>query len=83
MVAPPRPRLSTCGTLSPVPPRFHVPLSLHAGADLDLPEAVARHVQVLRLQPGAVITVFHGEPDGPGGEFEATIRTAYPSDPTV
>jgi len=69
VVAPPRPRLSTCGTLSPVPPRFHVPLSLHAGADLDLPEAVARHVQVLRLQPGAPLTLFNGE----GGEWSAQV----------
>jgi len=52
-----------------VPPRFHVPLPLHAGADLDLPEAVARHVQVLRLQPGAPLTLFNGE----GGEWSAQV----------
>ena len=69
MVAPPRRRLKVCGTLSPVPPRFHVPLTLHAGADLDLPEAVARHVQVLRLQPGAPLTLFNGE----GGEWSAQV----------
>ena len=41
---------------------------------LDLPAAAARHVQVLRLQPGAAITLF-GHPDGtpPGGEFAATV----------
>jgi 16S rRNA (uracil1498-N3)-methyltransferase len=69
VVAPPRRRLSACGTLSPVPPRFHVPLALHAGAELDLPEAVARHVQVLRLQPGAPLTLFNGE----GGEWSAQV----------
>ena len=52
-----------------MPPRFHVPLPLHAGADLDLPEAVARHVQVLRLQPGAPLTLFNGE----GGEWSAQV----------
>jgi len=52
-----------------VPPRFHVPLPLQGGADLELPEAVARHVQVLRLQPGAPLTLF----DGRGGEWSAEV----------
>lgn len=34
-----------------------------------LPAGPARHVQVLRLQPGAAITLF----DGSGGEWDATI----------
>lgn len=50
-------------------PRFHCPSALHSGATLSLPAATARHVQVLRLQPGGVITLFNGE----GGEFEATV----------
>lgn len=44
-------------------------MPLTSGALLDLPAGAARHVQVLRLQPGTVITLFNGE----GGEFEATI----------
>lgn len=50
-------------------PRFHVPLPLAAGADLALPPGAARHVQVLRLQPGAAITLF----DGRGGEWDAQV----------
>ena len=57
-------------------PRFYCPTSLTPGALLDLPASAARHVQVLRLQPGDVITLFNGGPDVPGssgGEFEATV----------
>jgi len=46
------------------------------GALLDLPASAARHVQVLRLQPGDVITLFNGGPDvagSSGGEFDATV----------
>ncbi|MCU0925327.1 MAG: 16S rRNA (uracil(1498)-N(3))-methyltransferase, partial [Hydrogenophaga sp.] len=50
-------------------PRFHCPVPLTLGAELELPAAAARHVQVLRLQPGGVITLFNGE----GGEHSATI----------
>ena len=50
-------------------PRFHCPVSLSVGSTLTLPEGAARHVQVLRLQPGDTITLFNGE----GGEFEATV----------
>ncbi|GAB4396201.1 MAG: 16S rRNA (uracil(1498)-N(3))-methyltransferase [Rhodoferax sp.] len=44
---------------------------------LDLPAPVVRHVQVLRLQPGARIRLFDGRADTPWGlaEFEATIVT--------
>lgn len=52
-----------------MPPRLHVPLSLTGGAELDLPEGAARHVQVLRLQPGAPLTLF----DGRGGEWHAQV----------
>src|SRR6218665_3481784 len=51
-------------------PRFHCPSPLATGAELDLPARVARHVQVLRLQPGDGFTLFHG---GQGGEFDATV----------
>ena len=50
-------------------PRFHCPVPLASGQALDLPAGAARHVQVLRLQPGAPITLFNGA----GGEFEALI----------
>ena len=50
-------------------PRFHVPVPLAAGAALALPPGAARHVQVLRLQPGDGITLFNGE----GGEWSATV----------
>jgi len=36
---------------------------------LELPADTSRHIQVLRLQPGAAITLF----DGRGGEYEACI----------
>lgn len=51
-------------------PRFHCPTTLTAGALLDLPSGAARHVQVLRLQPGDGITLFNGEASG---EFSATV----------
>ncbi len=60
-----RPRLR----ILPVPPRFHVPLPLAAGAEIDLPEGAARHVQVLRLQPGDALTLFEGR----GGEWSAQV----------
>lgn len=50
-------------------PRFHCPVPLTAGAELDLPPAAARHVQVLRLQPGDTLTLFNGE----GGQWQATV----------
>lgn len=51
-------------------PRFHCPGPLAAGQSLDLPAGAARHAQVLRLQPGAAITLFNGE----GGEWEAAVE---------
>lgn len=46
-----------------------------SGSVLDLPDGAARHVQVLRLQPGDVITLFSGLADAQGqfGEHTATI----------
>ncbi|GLS16384.1 16S rRNA (uracil(1498)-N(3))-methyltransferase [Hydrogenophaga electricum] len=60
-------------------PRFHCPVPLHAGAELDLPAAAARHVQVLRLQPGDAITLFNGE----GGQWHATVLRMGRSDVAV
>ena len=62
-------------------PRFFCPSPLQTGAVLDLPPGPARHVQVLRMQPGQMLTLFN---DGPGwdaglqssptaGEFDAEI----------
>ena len=41
-------------------PRFYCPIPLATGDVLDLPAGAARHVQVLRLQPGDGITLFNG-----------------------
>ena len=60
-------------------PRFHCPVPLATAQALCLPAGAARHVQVLRLQPGAVITLFNGE----GGEFEATVTRMGRSDVEV
>lgn len=50
-------------------PRFHCPIALQTGQDLALPEGAARHVQVLRMQPGMVLTLFNGQ----GGQYAAQI----------
>lgn len=60
-------------------PRFHCPTLLPAGATLELPDSAARHVQVLRLQPGDMITLFNGD----GGECEAAITRMGRSDVQV
>ena len=66
-------------------PRFHCPAPLATGAELDLPPGAARHVQVLRLQPGDSITLFHGGQSAadPGGEFDATVVKMGRSDVRV
>ena len=60
-------------------PRFHCPMPLVAGSSLELPPGAARHVQVLRLQPGAAITLFNGD----GGEFDALVERIGRSDVRV
>ena len=50
-------------------PRFFCAHPLQVGLSLDLPADTSRHIQVLRLQPGAAITLF----DGLGGEYDACI----------
>jgi 16S rRNA (uracil1498-N3)-methyltransferase len=52
-------------------PRFFCPHALATGQVISLPEAVAHHIQVLRLTPGDQITLFNGE----GGEYMATLAT--------
>lgn len=56
-------------------PRFYCPTPLVTGETLGLLPSAARHVQVLRLQPGDSITLFNGGPTehGDTGEFSATI----------
>ncbi len=61
-------------------PRFFCPLPLVTGGSVSLPAGAARHVQVLRLQPGDTITLFNGET---GGEFEATVARMGRSDVEV
>ena len=60
-------------------PRIHCPQPLAAGAALDLPAGAARHVQVLRLQPGAMVILF----DGRGGEWRAVVQHMGRSDVQV
>lgn len=60
-------------------PRFHCPTPLASGQTVDLPASAARHVQVLRMQPGMALTLFNGE----GGEFEATVLRMDRSDVQV
>lgn len=66
--------------------RFFADLALVPGHTVGLPEHAARHVQVLRLQPGDAITLFNGQGDGqPGseGEFAATVTRMGRSDVDV
>ena len=52
-------------------PRIHQSQALQSGQQLELTPEGARHVQVLRLQPGDTITLF-GDPAS-GGEYDATV----------
>lgn len=60
-------------------PRFYCPVPLADGALVALPAGAARHVQVLRLQPGDTLTLFNGA----GGEFDATVTRMGRSDVQV
>ena len=51
-------------------PRFYCAQALQTGASIELSATTARHVQVLRMQPGQNITLFNGA----GGECEAVIE---------
>ena len=59
--------------------RFYCPVPLATGQVLDLPPTAARHVQVLRMQPGHTLTLFNGE----GGEFSAEVQHMGRSDVRV
>src|SRR2546422_4554445 len=54
---------------SSVVPRFFAPVQLSLGAEIDVPERVARHCAVLRLHRGDAVVLFNGE----GGEFSAEL----------
>lgn len=45
-------------------------LALQPDTPIDLPAGPARHVQVLRLQPGDAVTLFNGQ----GGEWSARVQ---------
>ena len=60
-------------------PRFYCPVPLATGQTLDLPAGAARHVQVLRMQPGDALTLFNGAAEDTRaeqmqGEFEAIVK---------
>ena len=59
--------------------RFFADVPMAADAALSLPDSTARHVQVLRMQPGQSITLFNGQ----GGEWDATITRMGRSDVDV
>lgn len=59
--------------------RFYCPLPLVPGQVLDLPPTAARHVQVLRMQPGQTLTLFNGQ----GGQFSAEVQHMGRSDVRV
>jgi 16S rRNA (uracil1498-N3)-methyltransferase len=51
-------------------PRFYCPQPLIPGSIVDLPEAVAHHLHVVRQQPGDELVLFNGE----GGQVRAHLR---------
>jgi 16S rRNA (uracil1498-N3)-methyltransferase len=59
--------------------RIYCPTRLAPGQSLDLPSRAARHVQVLRMQPGEEVTLFNGE----GGQWSAVIERMGRSDVEV
>ncbi|AYQ27789.1 MULTISPECIES: 16S rRNA (uracil(1498)-N(3))-methyltransferase [unclassified Polaromonas] len=66
--------------------RFYADIALVPGTSVSLPAHAARHVQVLRMQPGDALTLFNGQGDGrPGseGEFAATVERMGRSDVDV
>lgn len=68
--------MPSAGSRSCCMPRFYCPAPLVSGELLGLPAGAARHIQVLRLQPGDRVTLFNGGPGALGrsdGEFSATV----------
>jgi 16S rRNA (uracil1498-N3)-methyltransferase len=52
-------------------PRFYCPQPMAVGEIITLPDPVAHHAWVVRLQPGAALTLFNGD----GGEYAAELAT--------
>jgi len=52
-------------------PRFFLPQALAIGSLVSLPDAISRHIHVLRMNVGDMVTLFNGE----GGEYAATLST--------
>lgn len=50
-------------------PRIYCATPLVCETEIALPDAAAKHVQVLRMQPGDALTVFNGE----GGQYAASV----------
>ncbi len=63
--------------------RFYIDARLASGEALSLPATAAKHVQVLRMQPGDSITLFNGHDNVGEGEFEATVTRMGRSDVDV
>ena len=55
-------------------PRFYTSQFLLPGTTLELAPSAARHIQVLRLQPGANVTLFNGL-DAEEGEYSAVVHS--------
>jgi 16S rRNA (uracil1498-N3)-methyltransferase len=60
-------------------PRLYCAQPLSAGQSTALPAGAARHVQVLRMQPGEELVLFNGE----GGQWRAVIERMGRSDVQV
>ena len=62
--------------------RIYTDQQLAPGISISLPSVAARHVQVLRFQPGNVLALFNGQ-DEVEGEYVATIQSMGRSDVQV
>ena len=62
--------------------RIYTDQALAPGISISLPPVAARHVQVLRFQPGNVLTLFNGQGDVEG-EYVATVQSMGRSDVQV
>jgi 16S rRNA (uracil1498-N3)-methyltransferase len=62
--------------------RIYTDQPLAPGISISLPPVAARHVQVLRFQPGNTLTLFNGQGDIEG-EFNVTVQSMGRSDVQV
>ena len=62
-------KIQTHSTITSLMPRFYCARPLDIGTTIDLPEDIAHHVFVLRLQVGDKIELFNGE----GGAYIAIV----------